>query len=121
MARLWRYQPVSDEWTTHHVMHPDGVVVSALGMIDGYEWFAAEDSYVPSHEILTIEEVTPTEAVQAALMGKSPNARLLAHRMQAGPPRYSADDAARLALFVGIVPGIEDHIAEGRAWETDNG
>lgn len=108
---------MSDEWTTRHVQHPDDVVVSTLGAIDGHEWFVAEDDYVPIHDLLTFDEVTPTEEVQALLLAESPHARLLTQRMAEGPPRYSADDEARLRLFTGFIPGLEAHIAEGRAWQ----
>lgn len=118
MARLWRYQPVSDEWTTHHVQHPADVVVSTLGEIDGYEWFAAEDGYTPSHDLLSIEEVEPTEEVQTLLLAESPHARLLTRRLQDGPPRYSEEDEARLSLFIGLIRGLEAHIADGRAWDV---
>lgn len=117
MPKLWRYQPVSDEWTTHRVQHPDAAVVSTLGTVDGFEWFVAEDDYVPSHNLLTFEEVEPTEEVQALLLSESPHAQLLTRRLQEGPPRYSADDEARLRLFIGLVPGLEAHIAEGRSWD----
>lgn len=118
MSKLWRYQPVTDAWTTHTVQHPDGVVVSEIGKIDGWDYFVAEDGYIPTHEIIPIEEVKPTADTLAYLMANSPHARLLQQRMAEGPPRYSAEDAARLGLFVGYVPGLAEHIAEGRAWES---
>lgn len=119
MSKLWKYQPVFTEYTVHRVSHPDDVIASDIGVANGYEWFVAEDSYTPNHPQLTFYEVTPTQSIIDSLMINSPHAKLLQQQMLNGPPRYSAEDEARLNLYIGFIPGIAEHVATGREWEQN--
>lgn len=125
MSSIVRYQKVKDDWTTHALGAPVEAGCQELCTLDdGYTYVSVPDG-VPLPEQLpaiaaTLETVTLTDALRAAIKSASPHCQLIAERViERIRAKYTVDDELYIArIAVGalqgsyvLLPGEADRIA----------
>lgn len=103
MAKLYKYQKITDSITTHVLAEPDSQLdterVTELCTIDGVTYVSVPDSVtLPSQSAqIPVEEVVLTEELAAAIIAASPHTQLIKSRViDRIREKYSADDEIKM-------------------------
>lgn len=127
MAKIYRYQKVTDAFTTHSLRGPDfrsaeeESRVTELGTIDGFTYVSVPDGVVLPEQTkeIALVEITLTEEVGTAIKAASPHVALINARVVSRiREKYSVDDEFKM-LRVGPSPETEaynDHVEACRSW-----
>ncbi len=127
MARICKYRKFTDAVTTHCLLEPDygregsEERITELCTIDGDTYVSVPDSIIlpPQPEQITVEEVTLTDDLAAAIKAASPHVALINQRVvDRIRERYSVNDEIKM-LRIG--PSTEtgaynDWVEECRTW-----
>ena len=89
MAKIYKYQKITDQFTTHCLVEPDYNLletedrITELCTIDGITYVSVPDSIIlPAQpEQITVEEVVLTEELKAAIKSASPHVQLINDRV----------------------------------------
>jgi hypothetical protein len=127
MAKIYKYQKITDQFTTYCLVEPDYNLlgtedrITELCIIDGVTYVSVPDSIIlPAQpEQITVEEVVLTEELKAAIKAASPHVQLVNERIVARiRERYSLNDEIKL-LRIGLSEestAYNDYVEECRAW-----
>jgi hypothetical protein len=127
MASIYKYQKVTDQYTTHCLLEPDYNLIggderiSELCTLDGWTYVSVPDSItLPQQpEELKVEAVELTDDLIAAIRAASPHILLINDRVvERIRERYSVNDEIKM-LRIGPTPETEaynDWVEECRAW-----
>ena len=89
MAKIYKYQKITDQFTTYCLVEPDynlldtDTRITELCTIDGVTYVSVPDSItLPEQpEQITVEEVELTEELKAAIKSESPHVQLINDRV----------------------------------------
>ena len=127
MTKIYKYQKIVDDYTTHCLVEPDYNLLEAedriteLCTIDGITYVSVPDSItLPEQpEQITVEEVELTEELKESIKSASPHVQLINERVVAKiRERYSLNDEIKL-LRIGLSEestAYNDYVEECRAW-----
>ena len=127
MTKIYKYQKVTDEYTTHCLVEPDYNLletedrITELCTIEGVTFVSVPDSItLPEQpEQITVEEVVLTDELKAAIKSESPHVQLINERVVAKiRERYSLNDEIKL-LRIGLSEestAYNDYVEECRDW-----
>ena len=105
MAKIYKYQKITDQFTTYCLVEPDYNLLEAedriteLCTIVGVTYASVPDSItLPEQpEQITVEEVVLTEELKAAIKAASPHVQLVNERIVARiRERYSLNDEIKM-------------------------
>ena len=127
MTKIYKYQKVTDEYTTYTLREPDYNLletedrITELCTIDGITYVSVPDSItLPAQpEQITVEEVELTEELKAAIKAASPHVQLVNDRVVSKIREvYSLNDEIKM---IRLSPSEEstaynDYVEECRAW-----
>jgi len=124
MPKFYKYQPVSDDYTTYQPLLPEpaedqpGVIY--LGEVSGYQYVCIPDWMHPlSEQPVELIEITPTTGLITSFIAKSSLLSLMKSRIdkKQPTPRYSLSDERTLAqVYDWLPPGLIKNVELGRAW-----
>ena len=105
MGKIYRYQIVSDAYTTYRL---EGDGITELCTLDGETYVYVPEVLAAQPEQLTVIEVTLTDELREAIKAASPHCQLIYDRMEAQiRERYAADDEMFLTrIGVGQALGV---------------
>jgi hypothetical protein len=126
MAYIVRYQPVTDDYTTHTLAPPvneDGHSTAVrIAQLDGYEYWSLPDwATLPAQsEQIDVEVIlAPDDDLRARLRSASPFVRMINDRVVGRiRERYSVADELKM-LRISPSPetaAYNDYVEECRAW-----
>jgi hypothetical protein len=128
MARIYRYQKVIDQFTTHCLQEPDYALldtedrITEICTIEGVTYVSVPAGLAlpPQYDTaILVEEVELTDELVAALKAASPHVELINDRVVAKiRERYSVNDEIKM-IRIGPTPETEaynDYVEECRAW-----
>jgi hypothetical protein len=127
MVKIYKYQKITDEFTTYCLAEPDYNLletedrITELCTIDGVTFVSVPDSIIlPAQpEQITVGEVELTDELIAELRAASPHVILINDRVVAKiRERYSVNDEIKL-LRIGLSEestAYNDYAEECRAW-----
>jgi hypothetical protein len=127
MAKIYKYQKITDQFTTHCLVEPDYNLletedrITELCTIDGVTYVSVPDSItLPEQpEQITVEEVVLTDELKAAIKSESPHVQLINDRVvNRIRERYSVNDELKF-LRIGLSEestAYNDYVEECRAW-----
>lgn len=124
MTTIYRYQPVSDAYTTYHLRQPlrDGQLLGQrIAELDGYVYWAlpADAELPPQPEQIALETVTMSDELKAQLRAASPQVRRINEQVrEAIAQRYQAHDEIKM-LRQGSgaeFDAYNAYVEECRAW-----
>ena len=89
MTKIYKYQKITDQFTTHCLVEPDYNLletedrITELCTIDGITYVSVPDSIIlPAQpEQITVEEVVLTEELKEAIKSASPHVQLINDRV----------------------------------------
>ena len=127
MTKIYKYQKIIDDYTTHCLVEPDYNLletedrITELCTIDGVTYVSVPDSItLPEQpEQITVEEVVLTEELKKAIKVASPHVQLINERVVVKiRERYSLNDEIKM---IRLSPSEEstaydDYVEECRAW-----
>jgi len=126
MPLFYKYQPVSDAYTTYGPLLPespqDQPGMIDLGEINGETYICIPDwmhPLPPQPEQITLEAITPTTGLITSFFAKSGLLKLIRAWMnnEQPTPRYSLQDELTVAqCYDWLPPALKRHITDGRAW-----
>ncbi len=104
MPSIVRYQPVSDDYTTYHLLTPasndmDALRATVLATLDGYTYVSLPDGMkLPSQpKQITVEPVTMTDELKEELSRVSQHVALINERVRTAiADRYSISDEIKM-------------------------
>ena len=105
MAKIYKYQKITDQFTTHCLVEPDYNLletedrITELCTIDGVTFVSVPDSIaLPQQpEQITVEEVVLTDELKAAIKSESPHVQLINERVVAKIREiYSLNDEIKM-------------------------
>ena len=105
MTKIYKYQKVTDEYTTYCLVEPDYNLletedrITELCTIDGITYVSVPDSIIlPAQpEQITVEEVVLTDELKAAIKSESPHVQLINERVVAKIREiYSLNDEIKM-------------------------
>ena len=129
MTKIYKYQKVQDAFTTYCLVEPDYNLletenrITELCTIDGVTYVSVPDGItLPAQpEQITVEEVTITDELKAAIRVASPHVQLIDERVvMTIRERYSVNDEIKL-LRLGAsddFTAYNDYVETCRAWGT---
>ena len=127
MTKIYKYQKIIDDYTTHCLVEPDYNLletedrITELCTIDGVTYVSVPDSIaLPQQpEQITVEEVELTDELKAAIKSESPHVQLINDRVVAKIREvYSLNDEIKM---IRLSPSEEsaaynEYVEECRAW-----
>ena len=105
MAKIYKYQKITDQFTTYCLVEPDYNLletedrITELCTIDGITYVSVPDSIIlPAQpEQITVEEVVLTDELKAAIKSASPHVQLINERVVAKIREiYSLNDEIKM-------------------------
>jgi hypothetical protein len=105
MPIIYKYQKITDQFTTHCLVEPDYNLletedrITELCTIDGVTYVSVPDSIIlPAQpEQITVEEVVLTDELKAAIKSESPHVQLINERVVAKIREiYSLNDEIKM-------------------------
>ena len=105
MAKIYKYQKITDQFTTYCLVEPDYNLletedrITELCTIDGITYVSVPDSIIlPAQpEQITVEEVELTDELKAAIKSESPHVQLINERVVAKIREiYSLNDEIKM-------------------------
>lgn len=126
MPKIYKYQKITDQWTTHTLQEPDYNLldtsdrITELCDIDGETYVSVPDSItLPVQEHVTVEDVVLADELKAAIIAASPlfaniNGRVVDKIREV----YSVNDEIKM-LRIGPseeTAAYNDHVEACRAW-----
>jgi hypothetical protein len=127
MTKIYKYQKITDQFTTYCLVEPDYNLletedrITELCTIDGVTYVSVPDSItLPAQpEQITVEEVVLTDELKAAIKSESPHVQLINERVVAKIREiYSLNDEIKL-LRIGLSEestAYNDYVEECRDW-----
>lgn len=126
MAKIYRYQKVTDVFTTHILREPDLQAaeedrITELATIDGVTFVSVPDGVALPEQPkeISVEEVVVTAELGESIKVASPHIALVNARVVAKiREKYSVDDEFKM-IRIGPSPETEaynDHVEACRAW-----
>ena len=129
MPVIYKYQKISDAYTTYLLAEPDydglGLEsrITELCTIDGVTYVSVPDGItLPTQpEQITVEEVTMTDELKAAIRVASPHVQLIDERVvMTIREKYSVNDEIKLIRLGASddFTAYNDYVETCRAWGT---
>lgn len=127
MTKIYKYQKVQDAYTTHCLVEPDYNLletedrITELCTINGVTYASIPDGIIlpEQPEQITVEEVTMTDELKAAIHLSSPHVQLINERVVMKiRERYSVNDEIKL-IRLGApddFTAYNDYVETCRAW-----
>jgi len=127
MPKIYKYQKIVDDYTTHCLVEPDYNLletedrITELCTIDGITYVSVPDSIIlPAQpEQITVEEVELTDELKESIKSASPHVQLINDRVVSKIREvYSLNDEIKM---IRLSPSEEstaynDYVEECRAW-----
>lgn len=124
MAKIYKYQKVIDDYTTHSLIEPDyeedQQQITELCTLDGITYVSVPDTAeLPSQPDIiseTLTEVVLTEDLKAKIKSVSPHIRLINQRVvERIRERYSVNDELKMHR-IGPTQEFLDYVEKCVAW-----
>ncbi|MDO9585956.1 MAG: hypothetical protein Q7I93_05690 [Syntrophales bacterium] len=127
MPKIYKYQKITDAWTTYCLAEPDYNLldseerITELCTVEGETFVSVPDSMAlpPQPEQIVVKAVELTAELDAAIRTASPHIALINERVvDRIRSRYSVNDEIKM-LRIGPSPETEaynDYVEECRAW-----
>jgi len=127
MPKIYKYQKIVDDYTTHCLVEPDYNLletedrITELCTIDGVTFVSVPDSIIlpVQPEQITVEEVELTDELKESIKSASPHVQLINDRVVSKIREvYSLNDEIKM---IRLSPSEEstaynDYVEECRAW-----
>ena len=129
MPKIYKYQKITDQWTTHCLVEPDYRLletedrITELCTIEDVTFVSVPDSIVlPAQpEQITVEEVALTDELKAAIRVASLHVQLIDERVVMKiREKYSVNDEIKLIRLGASddFTAYNDYVETCRAWGT---